>query len=296
MLSILIPIYNYNAYSLVQELHFQCLEAKISFEILCQDDFSNHYLKQNQEINTLENCFFSSNTANLGRGININKIARKAKQEWLLILDCDTFPKDSKFIERYLVEIQKNDQPIIFGGIIYDQKKPASNQLLRWVYGNEREALSIQLRNKNPDNSALTSNLLLKKELFSVNTFDESIVKYGYEDFFFFMDLKVKKIAVYHSDNPTFHLNLETSAVFLNKTRIALENLIFIVRSKNPHHIDSKIVSAYFFLKKIKFTRITIGLFNLLESAITRNLLSKKPSIVLFDFYKLGYFCKTIVK
>ncbi|WP_035664262.1 glycosyltransferase family 2 protein [Flavobacterium sp. ACAM 123] len=168
MLSILIPIYNYNAYPLVKELHSQCLEAKIDFEILCQDDFSNEYLKENQEINTLENCSFSSNTANLGRGININKIARKAKQEWLLILDCDTFPKDSKFIERYLVEIQKNDQQIIFGGIIYDQKKPASNQLLRWVYGNEREALSIQLRNKNPDNSALTSNLLLKKELFSV--------------------------------------------------------------------------------------------------------------------------------
>jgi hypothetical protein len=29
MLSILIPIYNYNAYPLVKELHSQCLEARL---------------------------------------------------------------------------------------------------------------------------------------------------------------------------------------------------------------------------------------------------------------------------
>jgi glycosyltransferase involved in cell wall biosynthesis len=67
MLSILIPIYNYNAYPLVKELHSQCLEATIDFEILCRDDFSSKYLQENQEINTLENCRFRNET-NLGRG------------------------------------------------------------------------------------------------------------------------------------------------------------------------------------------------------------------------------------
>jgi glycosyltransferase involved in cell wall biosynthesis len=43
MLSILIPIYNYNAYPLVKELHSQCLEATIDFEIFCIDDASNEY-------------------------------------------------------------------------------------------------------------------------------------------------------------------------------------------------------------------------------------------------------------
>jgi glycosyltransferase involved in cell wall biosynthesis len=66
MLSILIPIYNYNAYPLVKELHSQCLEATIDFEILCQDDFSTNI--QQKEINTLENCRFSRNETNLGRG------------------------------------------------------------------------------------------------------------------------------------------------------------------------------------------------------------------------------------
>jgi hypothetical protein len=65
MLSILIPIYNYNAYPLVKK-NCRSLEAKIDFEILCQDDFSK-YLQENQEINTLENCRFRNET-NLGRG------------------------------------------------------------------------------------------------------------------------------------------------------------------------------------------------------------------------------------
>jgi hypothetical protein len=34
-------IYNYNAYPLVKELHSQCLEATIDFEIFCIDDASN---------------------------------------------------------------------------------------------------------------------------------------------------------------------------------------------------------------------------------------------------------------
>jgi hypothetical protein len=41
MLSILIPIYNYNAYPLVKELHSQCLE---DFDLrFCIDDASNEY-------------------------------------------------------------------------------------------------------------------------------------------------------------------------------------------------------------------------------------------------------------
>ena len=61
MLSILIPIYNHNAFPLVEELHKQCLESKITFEILCQDDASQSVLNTfNEEINQLPNCSFIS--------------------------------------------------------------------------------------------------------------------------------------------------------------------------------------------------------------------------------------------
>ena len=50
MLSILIPVYNYNVVPLVLELHKQCLECEIDFEILCQDDASNSELNEENEI------------------------------------------------------------------------------------------------------------------------------------------------------------------------------------------------------------------------------------------------------
>ena len=58
MLSILITVYNYNVYPLVSELHKQCSESKIDFEIFCIDDASNQIESENQNINSLENCRF----------------------------------------------------------------------------------------------------------------------------------------------------------------------------------------------------------------------------------------------
>ena len=57
MLSILIPTYNYNVVPLVLELHKQCLECEIDFEILCQDDASKLFFEENKKINGLKLCF-----------------------------------------------------------------------------------------------------------------------------------------------------------------------------------------------------------------------------------------------
>lgn len=292
MLSILIPIYNYNAFPLVSELRKQCMECRIEFEILCQDDSSDNFISENQIINTLENCVFSSNTFNLGRGKNINALAQKAKCDWLLILDCDTFPKDQNFIQNYITAIEENKSSVVFGGIIYQSLKPEKEKLLRWVYGNKREALPLEKRIQNPNNSALTSNLSIKKELFLKYPFDASITKYGYEDLCFLTILETKNIFVSHIDNPTFHLNLETSEIFLEKTKTALENLAFIIDSGILETVDSKIIKAYSFLKTIKLTEIVAAIFKKSEAIITANLLSDTPSILLFDCYKLGYFCQ----
>jgi glycosyltransferase involved in cell wall biosynthesis len=292
MLSILIPIYNYNAFPLVSEMRKQCLDCSIEFEIICQDDASDEFISENQAINTLENCVFSSNAFNLGRGKNINTLAQKARFDWLLILDCDTFPKDQNFIQNYTTVIEENESPVVFGGIVYESQKPEKEKLLRWIYGNKREALSIEKRIQSSNNSALTSNLLIKKKLFLQYPFDASITKYGYEDLCFLTVLGTQNIYVSHIDNPTFHLNLETSEIFLEKTKTALENLAVIEESGVLETVDSKIIKAYSFLKTMKLTEIIAAIFKKSEAGITANLLSNNPSILLFDCYKLGYFCQ----
>jgi hypothetical protein len=281
MLSILIPVYNYNILPLVNELVKQCSFNGIDFEILCQDDASNSSVNiLNQEINLLPNCSFFVNETNLGRGKNINSLSLKAIYDWLLILDCDTFPAQNDFVKKYIDAISNLKNNILFGGIIYENKKPESDQLLRWVYGNKRETVTI-----------LTSNLIIKKEVFLQYTFDESITKYGYEDLLFFSVLKANHFEISKIENPTFHFNLETSKAFLNKTQIALENLVFLYDSKKIKKEENKITTSFEFLRKLKLTQFSAFLFRKNQARIERNLFSKKPSLFLFDLYKLGYYC-----
>nr|WP_315253084.1 glycosyltransferase [uncultured Flavobacterium sp.] len=291
MLSILIPVYNYNAFPLVFELQKQCLNCAIEFEILCQDDASvSKWNIENQKINLITNCAFFINNSNLGRGRNINSLVEKSKYSLLLIMDCDTFPTKNNFIQKYCEVILNTS--VVFGGIQYEKEIPGKEKLLRWVYGNKREAHSFENRSKNPDFKALTSNLLIKKKIFSQYPFDVTITNYGYEDLCFLSVLKTQNISISHIDNPTFHLNLETSIVFLEKTKTAIENLVYIINSGKFPNIESKINSAYIILKKFRLVSTTAFIFNKTESAITSNLLSKKPSLFLFDIYKLGYYCK----
>lgn len=290
MLSILIPVYNYSVYPLISELQKQCLEINIQFEILCQDDASNLFKIENQRINSLENCNFSVNNLNVGRGKNINFLAEKSKYEWLLIMDCDTFPTQNNYIQKYISQINEAEK-VVFGGIKYQKEKPSNDQLLRWFYGNARESISIEKRNTNPNGSALTSNILIQKKVFISNKFDDSITKYGYEDLVFLSDLKKKGILVKHIDNPTYHLGLETSEQFLAKTKIALENLKSISENNSIYNSESKILKVYNVLKQLYLTSFISTIFKKTERNLEENLLSKNPSLFLFDLYKLGYYC-----
>ena len=290
MLSILIPTYNYNVVPLVLELQKQCLECEITFEILVFDDSSKLFFFENQQINSIENCRFSKNNSNLGRGKNINFLAESAGFDWLLIMDCDTFPTQNNYIQKYISKINENEK-VVFGGIQYKKEKPKKDQLLRWIYGNSRESLSVEKRNSNPNENALTSNLLIEKEVFLSNPFDKSITNYGYEDLVFLSELKEKGVLVTHIDNPTFHLGLETSQEFLEKTKIALTNLKSIAETNPRASSESKILKIYSILNKIYLDSFISCLFKLTESKIAQNLLSQKPSLLLFDLYKLGYYC-----
>jgi hypothetical protein len=290
MLSILIPIYNYNIYPLVLELHGQCVECKIDFEILCLDDGSNQIKSENQHVSALENCRLEIVEKNIGRSGIRNLLAKKAKFANLLFLDADTFPERKDFIQNYVFQIN-NDEKVVFGGIEYQKEKPADDQLLRWFYGNARESLSVIKRNTNPNLHALTSNILIKKKVFYTNKFDSSITKYGYEDLVFLSALKKKGILVKHIDNPTYHLGLETSQQFLDKTKIALENLKILAETKSLGSSESKIIRTYIFLKKLYLVDVIAFLFKNGDMKIENILLSKKPSLLLFDLYKLGYYC-----
>lgn len=291
MLSILIPIYNYDSFPLIKELHNQCIECQIDFEIICIDDASTECKSNSCLIALLTNCSFATLPQNIGRSKIRNLLATKSKYDWLLFLDCDTFTESSQYIPNYIKQINTSTKAAFFGGIKYSKNKPNPDQLLRWVYGRKREAIALQERMKEPYKTAFVSNFLIKKTVFESALFDEKIRSYGYEDFFFIQSLKNKNIDILPIENPLLHLNLETSSLFLSKTKTALETLFSISKGNLHIETDSKIIKTYKILCLLKMDYMVSILYQSLKSKLEENLTSKKPSLFLFDSYKIGYFC-----
>ena len=294
MISILIPTYNFNTLPLVQELHKQILVENIKFEIIVQDDASpiNENTKINSKINQLEYCRFERNETNLGRGQNRNALVTKAQYDWILLMDCDMFPKSKNFIKIYLKSIQKEDRKAVFGGIIYFDEKPKDDDVLRWIFGKNREEIPLKKRLTNPYHYTLISNILVQKKWVMDHPFDQNIYNYGYEDVVFILGFKSNDIPITHIENPAFHLNLEKSKVFLDKTHHSLLNLKHIIDKKIIEPNDTALIKMYTRIEKLKLVKTATFIFNIFRKSIIKNLLSKNPSIFLFDVYRLGYFCQ----
>jgi glycosyltransferase involved in cell wall biosynthesis len=294
MISILIPSYTYNTLPLVEELHSQAILENLEFEIIVQDDASpiNDITQINTEINSIPNCRFERNETTLGRGQNRNSLVTKAKYSWLLFLDCDTFPQHKNFIKKYIENAIKSGTDAVYGGIAYHKQKPDADEMLRWVYGKKREEIQLERRIKYPFKHSLISNFLVRKEIIEKFPFDNKLFQYGYEDIVLIQELEKNSIIITQIENPAYHLQLENSAVFLEKTKHSLSNLKLLIDRKVFADDNTSLIKTYQLISKMGLRSFVAFIFKNTEGSLTRNLLSKNPSLTLFLLYKLGYFCQ----
>lgn len=291
MLSILIPTYNYNVFPLVKEISEQCIYEKINFEIIVLDDASQHFHIENNEINSLSNCFYAVLNQNIGRSAIRNLLSTKASFENLLFLDADVRTRSDQFIKNYIRFIKNNSNyGVVYGGIVYQKKKPDNNQLLRWIYGNKREALAAEKRNENVYVSFLTLNFLIKKKVFKTVRFNEDIPNLRYEDLLFSFDLMKKNIPLQHINNQVIHNGIETSEVFLQKTNDSLKGLKFLLSNNYLPANYAKISTIFDLLKQTKLLFVVNFIYKKRKISFEKNLLGNKPSLFIYDIYRLGYF------
>ncbi len=289
MISILIPTYNYNIFSLVENLHTQCGSTNIIYEILVLDDASTDKktLGENSKINSLKHCSFQVLDENIGRSKIRNLLAEKANFDWLLFLDADTYPSDSEFVANYAAAFS-NEISVIFGGIEYP-KNNTENFSLRHKYGSERESLPLTERLKNPYRSFITMGFAIKKKVFQKIRFNENLAGYGYEDSVFGYEIQKNNISLLHIDNPVIHLNLETNEDFIKKSQLALQNLLSFHNNDSIDNETVKILKTYSKLKNWNLLFAVRGFFTVFKNPMLKNLNSPKPSLFLFDLYRLGY-------
>ncbi|MDU1906099.1 MAG: glycosyltransferase [Dysgonomonas sp.] len=292
MISVCIPIYNRDVTQLVRDLHRQCENLDIPFEILLIDDVSDmKYREKNRTLLELSCVRYEELDTNIGRSAIRNMLASKASYPYLIFIDNDAGICSEDFIEKYIR--QRVAGVVCYGGTAYNSC-PSDDYKLRWLFGISREAISIKERQKNPDRYFSTFNFMIDKRLVLLYPFDEKLKKYGYEDVFFHINLMKNGCQVTQIDNPLIHEGLISNEEFLERTEISIDVLYSLSENSEIESdlIDNiKLLKTYNNINRMKLVSSVAFLFRSCKMRLKNNLLGKNPRLLFFDLYKLGYLC-----
>jgi hypothetical protein len=296
MISICIPIYNFDVKNLVLDLLEQAKKLGVDFEILLIDDFSdNSFRERNATLSNIsESVKYIELQKNIGRSAIRNLLAKESKFQYLIFMDCDSKISENNYLKNYIDNCKKDI--VVFGGRKYLSTTPQDDTFFRWKYGINSECKIASERSKNPYQSFMTNNFLIDKDIIlNKIQFNENLVGYGHEDTLFGIELFKSNIAIKHIDNVLYHIGLENKEDFLEKTTKGIENLAFIYKNN--------LVEKHLIEKHVKLVRIYTRYKNLYFSFLNKHLSSlfyflikKTDSIVFFNLYKLFYFSEVIRK
>ena len=292
MISICLPVYNFNISTLIKELSKQAKLLSVPYEIIIIDDRSDQYTAINK--NVCKDFTFIELSNNIGRSKIRNLFLNYAQYDYLLFIDCDSLIVAPTFLSNY-IEVIKKTPKVICGGRLYESKCPDSNKRLSWKYGTMRESKLSKDRSKFPNQSFMTNNFLINKKVLEEIRFDERITQYGHEDTLFGFELKKKQISIIHIDNPLLNGHIETNNEYLIKTKSSIKNLIIILKFENFNIElvdDIGLLRYYYKVKRVE--NIIMILFELLKPMIVYLLKRGYVNLYLFDFYKLGLFLEEL--
>lgn len=293
MLSICIPVYNYEVVALVTELLQQAQALKLDFEILVWEDGSNeaHKLKNRALAELHPQVQYVEWEENRGRSMIRNRLAAAAQYRYLIFMDCDADLPDDQFLARYYKSWNlQADARVICGGRVYPIRPKETALQLHWSYGSQKESQPAARRKLSPNRSFMTNNFLISKSIFADLAFNEELKGYGHEDTLFGWELYKRGIMIQHIENPVVHAGLETAESFLNKTVEGVANLYRlyqILGTKEEWYAEINLLRFFLRLKRLKIAALAYSILSLSHSSIERQLQTAKPSLVLFDLFKL---------
>jgi glycosyltransferase involved in cell wall biosynthesis len=286
ILSVCIPVKDFNVHPLVDALLNEIHENNLNVEILIVEDGSEESSKK-FNANLIQHTVVSLFTfeKNKGRSAARNFMAQKAKGEYLLFIDADSLPVSPSFLSIYLNQLMPD--VIVSGGRHYSELYRTQDRLLHWKYGIYREIFSSVKSNRVGFQS---NNFLISKVAFDTVQFDESLVLYGHEDTLFGSIAKSRGIRIQGIDNPVIHTSLEINEVFLSKSEDGIKSLLQIIDQKSSYPVgierEFRLWSTYSNMQSYGMTW-TLSLFSFCRKPIRFLLLHFSGPLVLFDFYKL---------
>ncbi|HPN70369.1 MAG TPA: glycosyltransferase [Saprospiraceae bacterium] len=290
MFSVLIPVFNELITPLVERLQGQLKNAEVPFQIIVLDDLSDeHYRKQNSAVSEIMHVSYIELSENVGRSKIRNRLARLARYDHLIFLDCDVSLIDNQFIKNYHDNIAHD---CVCGGIKYQSQIPSPSFSLHWKVGKNKEEIKASKRASSKTPLFFSSNFMIKSSIFSNNIFDEGISGYGYEDAEFAERLFEKGIKITHIDNPVQHDGLKENAVFIQDTSKAIENLAMMYRGQKIK--NTSLIKAFQRIESLPFGSTMITYLAESQGYFSMKIKESRPSLWAFDVWKLSLFCSKI--
>ncbi|MCR5077262.1 MAG: glycosyltransferase family 2 protein [Prevotella sp.] len=285
-LSILLPTYNCSCVSLVTELQRQCAESGADYEVIVADDGSpdQSFIAENKAIERLAGVTYIIRQQNVGRSAIRNFLVAQAHHEWLLFIDGDLSLDNPNFIRNYL----RAEGEVIVGGITIGGDETVWKNNLRYRYERAYEQRNkAQERQLHAAQHFRTTNFLACKSVMLSHPFDEHFQQYGYEDVLLGKTLEKDSIPITHIDNPIMLDSFETNSVFLAKTEESLRTLHTFRKQLEGYSTLLRIAGM---IRKKHLTGLILPLYKIAGKWIKHSLQGNKPSVFLFNVYKLMYY------
>lgn len=284
MISILIPIYNFDCRALIEGLHKQILTSGTECEILVANDASTTCTEAIEEISRLDYIKYFSFDENQGRSKIRNFLASKAAFQYLLFLDCDAEICNDNYLKRYIGLCHKG--VCCSGGIAkypYEEKPEYS---LNLMYNHKVETNYIK-------NKVFTTfNFLIDKDIFNQVKFNDTLSGYGHEDTIFASDIQ-KITPIEFVENNLVHLQLSKNEEYLKKIEESCEQMCRMARVMSDDEMKRcfRVWRAFSVERSLKTAGMAASRFQKQRERLRRQLFSLRPSIIVLHLYKLGYTC-----
>ncbi len=240
LISVLVPVFNWDACDLAQCLRREIVEGNLTgrVNVFFLDDASTDQRKRDEN-----RLFFAQsphdwehyreNPRNQGRARTCNTLAEMADGEWILFIDVDCLPDAPDYLRRYLEEVQAGRAEAICGGTGYSKRVLFGPEYDFYIHlvtaAGQNQAV---IRNRIPWAIVLTSNMLVRRDVFTRIPFDARFLTYGYEDQEWGIRVQ-KSFRLLHIDNLVSHLGLQTKEELYQKMRLSIGNY-HLIRQWHP--------------------------------------------------------------
>lgn len=294
MISILIPVYNYDIAVLVHSLK-EAMEKMPEYSelIIGSDGSSPEYLAR-YELLLNGRVSIISSVKNIGRAAIRNKLASQSKGDYLLFIDADAMIPGTadKYLRGWLPFLKS--AKVMCGGIIYPDYPPADpEKMLRWKYGRKREQRKAADRNRHPHARFSGFNFMIERDTFMKIRFNEELKQYGHEDTLLGYQLNKAGINILHINNGLIHDGVESNSEYLLKIKQGIENLSILcdkVTDRKTFASSVRLVRFYDNLSRIGLTYFLAGFYIRYRDRLEIALDSSKISLFKFALFRITLF------